>query len=357
MLFDLPSDTVLYEALLNRDPQFDGRAYVGVTSTGVFCRLTCPARKPKRENCRFFGQVAAAIEAGFRPCKRCHPLAPSATADPSIQILLTALDERPTYRWREADIADMGLDPSTVRRSFKRQFGMTFLEMARQRRLAHGFSALGDGKVIDAQIEAGFDSPAAFRAAFAKLLGAAPDAFRTDAMLQASPIETPIGTMIAVCDDTALHLLEFVDRKALPAELKRLSKMTKDSIGVGATKVTKALEQELSDYFEGKSDAFTTPLVMHGTPFTRQVWTALRAIPAGQTRSYSALAKCIDAPTATRAVARANGANQIAILIPCHRVIGADGALTGYGGGLWRKQRLIALEEHYAKRNHHATPR
>ncbi len=357
MLFDLPSDTVLYEALIKRDPCFDGHAFVGVTSTGVFCRLTCPARKPKRENCRFFGQVASAIEAGFRPCKRCHPLAPAAAADPSIQILLAALDKKPTYRWGETDVANLGLDPSTVRRSFKRQFGMTFLEMARQRRLAHGFSALSEGKVIDAQLEAGFDSPAAFRTAFAKLLGAAPDQFRTDAMLRASPIETPIGTMIAVSDDTALHLLEFADRKALPAELKRLSKMTKGSIGVGDTSVTKALSQELCDYFEGKDDTFKTPLVMHGTPFTRQVWTALRAIPAGQTRSYSALAQSIDAPTATRAVARANGANQIAILIPCHRVIGADGTLTGYGGGLWRKQRLIELEQHYAQRRHHATSR
>lgn len=357
MMFDLPSDTILYDALISRDARYDGQAYVGVTSTGVFCRLTCPARKPKRENCRFFDRVGAAIEAGFRPCKRGHPLAPAAASDPGIQTLLAALEKRPTYRWRETDIAALGIDPSTVRRSFRRQFGMTFLEMARQRRLAHGFSALGDGKVIDAQLEAGFESPAAFRTAFAKLLGAAPDQFRNDALLRASPIETPIGTMIAVCDDRALHLLEFADRKALPAELKRLGQMTKGSIGVGDTRVTKTLRAELNHYFGGESDDFKTPLVLHGTPFTRQVWTALRAIPAGETRSYSAVARSIDAPTATRAVARANGANQIAILIPCHRVIGADGTLTGYGGGLWRKQRLIALEQHYAQRNHHAPSR
>lgn len=354
-MFDLPSDAVLYDALLNRDTRFDGQAYVGVSSTGVFCRLSCPARKPKRENCQFFDHVAAAIDAGFRPCKRCHPLAPAASADQAIQSLLKALEDRPTYRWRETDIAAMGIDPSTVRRSFRRHFGITFLEMARQRRLAHGFSALSDGKVIDAQLEAGFESPAAFRTAFAKLLGTAPDQFRKDAMLRASPIETAIGTMIAVCDDSALHLLEFADRKALPAELKRLMKMTKGSIGVGNTPVTNQLRHELSHYFDGKSDDFQTPLVLHGTPFTRQVWTALRGIPAGETRSYSALAHSIDAPTATRAVARANGANQIAILIPCHRVIGADGTLTGYGGGLWRKQRLIELEYHYAQRTNHAT--
>lgn len=357
MMFDLPSDTALYDALINRDTRFDGHAYVGVTSTGVFCRLSCPARKPKRENCRFFDRVSGAIDAGFRPCKRCHPLGPAAAADAGIQTLLAALEQRPTYRWRETDIAALGLDPSTVRRSFRRHFGMTFLEMARQRRLAHGFSALSDGKVIDAQLEAGFDSPAAFRTAFARLLGASPDTFRKDAMLRASHIETPIGTMIAVCDGTALHLLEFADRKALPAELKRLSKMTKGSIGVGITAVTAQLYAELARYFEGQSDLFETPLVLHGTPFMQQVWTMLRTIPSGETRSYGALAQMMGQPDTARAVARANGANQIAILIPCHRVIGADGALTGYGGGLWRKQRLIELERHYAQRTQHATSR
>lgn len=351
MLFDLPCDDVLYDALIARLPAFDGRAYVGVSSTGVFCRLTCPARKPKRENCSFYSTVSACIEAGFRPCKRCHPLAPAAQSDPAITALLGALEARPTYRWQESDITNMGFDASTVRRSFKRHFGMTFLEMARQRRLAHGFSALSDGKVIDAQLEAGFESPAAFRAAFAKLLGATPDAFRSDAMLRADYIATPLGAMIAVCDDKALHLLEFADRKALPAELQRLRDMTKGSIGVGTTVITTQVRTELAAYFAGDSDVFKTPLVLHGAAFTRQVWTALRAIPAGETRSYSALAQALGAPQAARAVARANGANQIALIIPCHRVIGADGALTGYGGGLWRKQRLLELEQHYAKKD------
>jgi AraC family transcriptional regulator of adaptative response/methylated-DNA-[protein]-cysteine methyltransferase len=350
MLFDLPSDDTLYDALIARDEAYDGRAFVGVSSTGVFCRLTCPARKPKRENCSFFSDVSACIEAGFRPCKRCHPLTPAADGDPAIIALLALLDSRPAYRWEEADVARMGFDPSTVRRSFKRHCGMTFLEMARQRRLAHGFSALGDGKVIDAQLEAGFESPAAFRAAFAKLLGATPASFRSDAMLRADYILTPLGTMIAVSDQTALHLLEFADRKALPTELQRLRKMTKGSIGVGRTQITARVETELAAYFAGESDAFTVPLVLHGTAFTTDVWKALRQIPAGQTRSYSALAKSIGAPLATRAVARANGANQIALIVPCHRVIGANGTLTGYGGGLWRKQKLIEIENKYARK-------
>ncbi|SFR37847.1 AraC family transcriptional regulator, regulatory protein of adaptative response / methylated-DNA-[protein]-cysteine methyltransferase [Yoonia tamlensis] len=350
MLMTLPPDDVLYEALVTRDDAYDGRAFVGVSSTGIFCRLTCPARKPKRENCHFYSDVADCIHAGFRPCKRCHPLTPAAQSDPSVTGLLAALDADPMRRWSESDLTRMGLDPSTVRRAFKRHFGMTFLDMARQRRLANGFTTLASGKVIDAQLDAGFDSPAAFRAAFAKLMGTAPGNFAKDALLRAAHIPTPLGDMIAVCDKRALHLLEFADRKALPNALARLRKMVKGEIGIGRTDVTEQVAHELAAFFNGDSAAFTVPLVMHGTPFTRQVWTALRDIPAGQTCSYGTLAQTIGAPTASRAVARANGANQIALIIPCHRVIGADGSLTGYGGGLWRKQKLIDLEKTYAQR-------
>ncbi|MCZ4273945.1 bifunctional transcriptional activator/DNA repair enzyme AdaA [Maritalea porphyrae] len=351
MLFQTPNDDTLYQALLDRDPSFDGRVYVGVSSTGIFCRLTCPARKPKRQNCSFYPEVASAIAAGFRPCKRCKPLAPEANGDITIQTLTKALEENPAHRWSEGDVARMGFDPSTVRRAFKRQFGITFLEMARLSRLRDGFTTLsGGGKVIEAQLDAGYSSPSAFRTAFAKLLGLAPGKLAKDPMLKADWIDTPLGAMIAVSDNTALHLLEFADRKALPAELKKLTKAVKGNIGIGRSAPTKQVEEELKRFFAGTSDQFNTPLVLHGSDFTKNVWDALRTIPAGHTKSYSDLAKEIGRPTATRAVARANGANQIAILIPCHRVIGADGSLTGYGGGLWRKQKLIELEQQYLAR-------
>jgi len=348
MLFNLPDDQVLYRALVARDPSYDGRAFVGVKTTGIFCRLTCPACKPKPENCQFFETSGQCIEAGFRSCKRCFPLQPAADADPMIATLLTALEARPEFRWREGDVQALGLDPSTVRRSFKRHFGMTFLEMARQRRLRDGFSTLSDGgKVIEAQVTAGFDSASAFRLAFARLLGIAPSEFIKGALLSASWIDTPLGAMIAVCDNRFLHLLEFPERKALPNELKRLSHFSKGSIGLGRTLITDQIEAELARYFDGADANFQTPLAYHGSPFTQQIWQALQAIPAGQTRSYSGVATQIGKPTATRAVARANGANQIALVVPCHRVVGADGALTGYGGGLWRKQRLIEFERAY----------
>lgn len=348
MLFTLPNDETLYSALLARDASYEGQAYVGVKTTGIFCRLTCPARKPKPENCTFFPAISECIAAGFRPCKRCHPLRPAAAADPTIKTLLKALEDRPAFRWAESDVARMGFDPSTVRRSFKRHYGMTFLEMARQRRLREGFETISSGgKVIDAQLDAGFESASAFRYAFASLLGSAPGSLRSDGLLLADWIETPIGDMIAVSSKSHLHLLEFVGRKALPTELSKLQAMVKGALGVGRYAPTEQVRRELEAYFNGQLAQFSTPLAVHGSPFARSVWTALQKIPAGETRSYSQIAAQIGRPTATRAVAQANGANQIALLIPCHRVIGADGTLTGYGGGLWRKQRLLEIEQQY----------
>lgn len=348
----IENDDRLYQALLNRDPAYDGRYYVGVASTGIFCRLTCPARKPKRENCTFYQNVGDAMASGFRPCKRCKPTAPEAENDPIVQKLNQLMRNDPERRWSEQDVIDLGLDPSTVRRTFKRHFGVTFLELARQNRLRNGFTTLSDGgKVIEAQLDAGYDSPSAFRKAFSKLLGVAPGDLAKEGILKATWLETPLGNMIAVSDAKSLHLLEFADRRALPTELKRLMKTTKGQIGIGRFEIIDQLAEELDQFFLMQSADFKTPLVMHGTAFTKDVWRQLRTIPAGQTTSYHQLAMEMGRPTATRAVARANGANQIAILIPCHRVIGANGDLTGYGGGLWRKQKLIELERGFLEKH------
>jgi AraC family transcriptional regulator of adaptative response/methylated-DNA-[protein]-cysteine methyltransferase len=351
MMFDLPDSKTLYDALCSRDAAYEGRAYVGVSSTGIFCRLTCPARNPKFENCQFYASPGECIEAGFRACKRCKPLKAAAGDDPMVQPLIDALEARPTHRWREGDVVALGYDASTVRRAFKRHFGMTFLEMARQRRLREGFTALSAGEpVIAAQIEAGFDSPSAFRAAFARLVGMAPGAFRRDALLLADWIDTPLGAMVAISCQHQLHLLEFADRKALPREMTRLQKAQSGGIGFGRPPPTAQVAEELSRYFAGNEARFDTPLALHGTAFEREVWRYLLQIPAGETRSYSQIARDLGRASATRAVARANGSNQIAVVVPCHRVLAADGSLTGYGGGLWRKQRLIEIETSHKER-------
>ncbi|MBB1492873.1 MULTISPECIES: bifunctional transcriptional activator/DNA repair enzyme AdaA [unclassified Paracoccus (in: a-proteobacteria)] len=349
--FTLPDDATLYRALASRDPAYEGRAWVGVRTTGIFCRLSCPARKPRPENCRWFDSPAAALGAGFRPCLRCHPSAPEAEGDPVIRQMLSAVTADPARRWTEADVAAAGLDPSTVRRAFQRHYGMSFLDFTRQSRLRQGLRGLSGGApVIEAQLDAGFDSASGFREAFARLFGHPPAAMARGAPgLAAEWLDTPLGGMIAVADDRSLHLLEFPDRKGLAAELRRLSARAAGRIGLGRSAVTDRAEAQLAAYFAGEGGNFDLPLTLHGTPFLREVWTELQRIPPGATVSYGGLAARLGRPTGARAIARAVGANQIAIVVPCHRVIGADGSLTGYAGGLWRKQALIGIERKLAQ--------
>ncbi len=348
MLFTLPDHDTLYQALCAKDPSYEGQAFVGVSSTGIFCKFTCPARKPLQKNCTFYDTIHACLEAGYRPCKRCDPTGMGLDENVAMKTLYDAMMADPQRKWQEGDIAAMGLDLSTVRRQFKRHFGMTFLELARLTRLRHGFTHLAQGgKVSDAQYEAGFESASAFRDTFAKVTGLAPSQLMQKGVMSIDWIDTPLGPMVAIADDSNLHLLEFVDRKGLAREVEKLYKGCKGQIGFGRPAVMDRLTTQLTEYFTGNRALFDIPIVMHGTEFTKSVWRQLQQIPAGKTMSYGELAKTIGQPTASRAVARANGTNQIAIVIPCHRVIGADGTLTGYAGGLWRKQKLIETELKY----------
>ena len=333
----LPNDDALYAALLARDPALDGHAFVCVTSTRVFCRLTCPARKPKRENTIFHASIGACVEAGFRPCLRCRPLDLAKRREPLVAELLDRLDERPAHRWSEQDMVACGLDPSTVRRAFRRHIGMTFLELARLRRAGLAMATLSDGgSVTDAQLDAGYQSASGFRDAIGRLLSDTPRQLKGRELLKADWIETPIGAMLAVGDSERLHLLEFFDRKALPGELARLRQTSRSGVDFGDSAAIASVRAELGAYFAGRVAPFTTPLALTPAGFTRSVWDELRRIGPGETLSYGVLARRLGRPEAVRAVARANGANRLAIVIPCHRVIGADGTMTGYGGGPWR---------------------
>jgi AraC family transcriptional regulator of adaptative response/methylated-DNA-[protein]-cysteine methyltransferase len=176
---------------------------------------------------------------------------------------------------------------------------------------------------------------------------APPSKIGNENILKASWIDTLLGPMLAISDEQALYLLEFVDRRGLEREVERLRKRTKSAIIPGYTKPIETIETELHQYFEGKIHEFRTPLFLLGSPFQKQVWEELKKIPPGETRSYSDIAKAIGKPSAFRAVAQANGANQLALIIPCHRVINADGELGGYGGGLIRKKWLLNHEKKF----------
>jgi len=343
------TDDLLYTALVERDPAFEGRAFVGVKTTGIFCRLTCPARKPKRENSVFYETAAECLEAGFRPCKRCRPMATAAALDPLVSELMDALEAEPSRRWREQDLIERGLDPSTVRRAFRRTLGATFLEIARLHRLRAAAKARQSGDtVIEAQHQAGFDSASGFRAAFAKLLGRAPGSFTGQEPVKADFVDTPLGPMIAVADDERVWLLEFADRKELPKELSVIEKEASGPIGLGSPAALDELKKELTEYFDGERQTFSIKMKEWGTPFSKSVWAELGRIPPGTTRSYGEMAKILGRPTAVRAVARANASNRLAILVPCHRVIGADGKVSGYAGGVWRKTWLLEHERRMA---------
>lgn len=340
----LEDDGALYRALLAKDPAYEGVCVVGVRTTGIFCRLTCTAKKPRRENCEFFRDARSAMVAGYRACLRCRPLAAS-TASPVVERLLSAVEAEPSRRWRSADVRALGLDPSTARRLFRARFGMTFVEFARTRRLGQALRELrGGASVIEAQQAADFESGSGFRDAFRKVLGAPPARAGAAAVLFATWVETPLGPMLAVADEDALRLLEFADRRGLEKEVERLRRRTGAAITPGRTAALARVEAALSAYFRGSDVSLAVPCAQAGSDFERRVWGELSRIPAGQTRTYGQVAQAVGRPTAVRAVARAVGKNQLALVVPCHRVVGTDGKLTGYAGGLARKRWLLSHE-------------
>ena len=340
----LPSTTEMYRALVERDQSFEGLFFACVRTTGIFCRPTCHARKPKPENVEFAPTIQEALHRGYRPCLLCEPMSAGAAAPNWLAPLLEEITQHPDLRLRDQDLRVRGLDPVQVRRTFKRSFGMTFQAYQRACRLGTAMKALHEGAAtIEAGMDAGFESDSGFREAFARVFGETPGRARGTALLVATWIETPLGPMLAIAGDAGLELLEFVDRRALETELRELRR-TLGAVVPGDHPILQQTAEQLREYFAGTRRDFDLPLNQHGSTFQRAAWQALREIPYGETRSYTDMARRVGSPGAVRAIGRVNGQNQIAIVVPCHRVIRADGSLCGYGGGRWRKQWLIDHE-------------
>jgi AraC family transcriptional regulator of adaptative response/methylated-DNA-[protein]-cysteine methyltransferase len=340
----LPDGDTMYRALVEKDPAFEGLFYTGVTTTGVFCRPTCTAKKPLRENVVFFSTARDALLAGYRPCRICKPVeAPAATPEP-VRRLLAQVEAGPNLRFHDADLRGRGIDPAGLRRWFKRNYGLTFQGYVRALRINAAFGRIRHGDTATvAAFDHGWDSLSGFGEAFRKVMGTPPTQAR-GAPITITRIETPLGPMLAGATDTGVCLLEFADRRMIEAQLTRLKRLFQAPLVPGVSRHFDRLSDELHRYFAGELRTFESPLEMRGTDFQKRVWSGLLTIPYGQTRSYAEQAGLVATPMAVRAVARANGDNRIAILIPCHRVVGADGSLTGYGGGLWRKRWLLDLE-------------
>ncbi|MDX1837450.1 methylated-DNA--[protein]-cysteine S-methyltransferase [Legionella taurinensis] len=334
-----------YQALLDHNPHYEGVFYVGVTTTGIFCRPTCPARKPKYEHCEFFLTAQQALLASYRPCKRCRPLSHPNQVSEVVQHLVAAVEANPEKRWQNGDFQALSTDAVKARRQFKKRFGMTFVEYARARRMGLAVKKIREGEsVIEAQLATGYESGSGFRDAFARIMGAAPSKKGHFVLLKTALLDTPLGPMMAVASDTQLYLLEFIERRGLEREIERLRQKASAAIVPGSAPPIDQIDRELQAYFAGTLTEFTTPLCLMGSPFQQQVWDVLRQIPSGQTRSYTQVAQALSKPFACRAVANANGANQLAIVIPCHRVINSNGELGGYGGGIAKKKWLLEHE-------------
>jgi AraC family transcriptional regulator of adaptative response/methylated-DNA-[protein]-cysteine methyltransferase len=345
----LPPKAEMERAYLQKDAAYNGLFFLGVRTTGIFCRPTCPARKPLPKNVEYFRAAKDAMAAGYRPCKRCKPLEaddqPAWAAD-----LLAEVERQPAVRITEGDLRGRGIDPATVRRYFRREYGMTFQAFARARRLAGALAQIREGAAVDAAVfDSGYESHSGFRDAFARTFNGTPRRVREAQCVLLAWLRSPLGPLVAGATDQGICLLEFTDRRMLETQFTSLRKLFQMPAVPGTNKHLQRLQVELTEYFAGKRREFTVPLVYPGTTFQRQVWSELLKIPYGQTRSYQDLATLVGTSTAVRAVGRTNGLNRIAILIPCHRVINKNGTLCGYGGGLARKQWLLDLERANSK--------
>lgn len=343
----LPSFDEMYRALVARDASYDGLLFACVRTTGIFCRTTCRARKPLAGNVEFVPTVQEALHRGYRPCRVCTPM--ERATDPAwVTALIDRVRNNRDRPVRGGEVREMGIDPAQARRYFKTHYGMSFHAYQRAWRLGRAMKQLRDGAdTLSAGLDAGFESASGFREAFERVFGDAPGRARGESLLTGRWLEAPLGPMLAVASDKGLVMLEFVDRRALETELADMRRSFLSAIVPGDHPLLETVSRQLNEYFAGTRSVFDVPLDPRGSAFELRAWQALRQIPYGETTSYAAIAREVGNPSSSRAIGRANGRNKIAIVIPCHRVIRSDGALCGYGGGLWRKEWLIAHEREH----------
>ncbi|WP_212002975.1 bifunctional transcriptional activator/DNA repair enzyme AdaA [Chitinophaga sp. HK235] len=336
----------MYKASIEKDATFEGVFFTAVKTTGIFCRPSCHARKPKPENIEFFPTSKACILKGYRPCKVCHPLEKLNQTPAAIQQLLQELSADPGTKYKDADLIRRGIEPHQIRRWFIKNHGITFHAYQRMFRINSAFKKIQQGEsVTEAAYDAGFESLSGFGDSFKNIFGVSPKKSRTQRVIDLKRLETPLGTMYACAVEEGICLLEFTDRKMLETEFRYLSRTLNATIVQGDNPHFETLESQLKNYFEGQRKTFTVPLFTPGSVFQQSVWKALQQVSYGTTQTYKTQATTLGNPDAVRAVANANGMNKISILIPCHRIIGTNGNLTGYGGGIWRKQWLLDFEK------------
>ncbi len=338
-----------WRAVEARDTAFDGAFVYAVASTGIYCRPSCPSRRPGRARVTFFEAPEAAEHAGFRSCRRCLPRAVPAP-DARVEAVrgacrfIEAHDEGPPTLAVLA--AHVGLSRYHLQRTFKRIVGVTPRQYADARRLGRLKTMLKAGdRVTGALYEAGYGSSSRLYERAPSQLGMTPATYRRGgkgATIGFAVAPCPLGRVLVAATQrgvSAVYLGD--DEAALEAALRReypAAEITRDEAGLGRWVAA------LIEHLDGRRPHLDLPLDVRATGFQRQVWEALQAIPYGATRSYGEVARTIGRPTAARAVARACASNPVSVVVPCHRVVPASGGFGGYRWGTERKRALLAKE-------------
>ena len=334
-------DEARWRIALAKDRRFDGAFVMGVHSTGIYCRPSCPARPPRRENVRFYTTPAEAEAAGLRSCKRCQP--DSVTREEAAvarALSMLRASEVPVPLVRLA--AETGYSPAHFQRLFKRAIGLSPAAYGRALRLERAQEVLSaGGRVTDAIYEAGYGAPSRFYQAGEERMGMTPSAWAAGGRgvtIRWSVVETSLGRMLVAATDKGVCRLSFNEGpEALAARFPHAGLVE------GGEEFTALLSQVVAAV-EQPGDARHIPLDVQGTAFQEAVWRELGRIPTGETRTYAQIAAAIGQPGAVRAAGSANGANPVAVLVPCHRVVRSDGSLGGYAWGEAIKRELLRRE-------------
>jgi len=334
-----------YNAIGKKESLFEGVFITAVKTTGVFCRPSCRAKKPKAENVIFYDTPQQALQNGFRPCKICKPMELEGETPKYIKSIIEELHENPFLKIKDFDLRQKGIEPSQIRRWFKKHHNMTFHSYQRMLRINKASNQIkGGNSVTDTAYGLGYESLSGFNEGCQLIFGKSPQKIKDCTIINIIRFPTKLGPMFACATEQGICLLEFTDRRMLETEFKDLCKRLNAVILPGKNEYLNLVQIQVSEYLDGKRKEFTIPIHSPGTDFQQSVWKMLQQIPYGETRSYKEQAMIMNKPKAIRAVASANGYNRIAFIIPCHRVIGSDGDLKGYGGGLVRKKYLLNLE-------------
>ncbi len=320
-----------------------------VVTTGIFCRASCRAKKPKAENVIFYNTPNDAIKAGFRPCKICKPMEIQGKTPEYVEKIIQQLQSDPYLKIKDYDLRKQGIEPNKIRRWFKANHNMTFHAYQRMLRINQAYNQIkGGNSITNTAFGLGYESLNSFNQGWKNIFGTS-DKNTEKTVINIIRFPTKIGTMFACATTQGLCLLEFSDRRMLETEFKDLCNRLNGVILPGNNQYLDLVQTQITEYFDGKRKNFDIDLHMVGTDFQQQVWQTLLKIPYAKTWSYKYEAEFMHKPNAIRAIANANGCNKIGLIVPCHRVIASDGSLGGYGGGLDRKQFLLDLEKNATK--------